>query len=183
MRTAVRTINGNSLDLLDPKPDQIHIEDIAHHLAQLNRYNGGCPFPVSVAQHSLLVANLLPHELRIYGLLHDAAEAYLGDLVSPAKRIPELGKVFRPLEERVQNAIYHSFGLSLDFDHAQVKAADDAVMAVEMGVVNNWPDLVKVDHLPDPGRIKIEPRDWREVKEEFLIVFHSLALLYANQAA
>lgn len=181
MRTTVRTVTGKSLDLLDPQPDQIEIEDIAHHLAQLNRYNGGCPFPFSVAQHSLLVAKVLPPHLRLYGLLHDAAEAYLGDLVSPAKRIPALGAVFKPLELRVQRAIFARFGLDPDVDYAPIKAADDVIQAVEMARLNRWPDLVELDQLPEPGSIEITEQPWKAVKQEFSAMFDSLYV--ASKAA
>ncbi|MBI9095283.1 MAG: hypothetical protein JEY71_10405 [Sphaerochaeta sp.] len=174
MRTTVRTVTGKSLDLINPDPAQICIEDIAHQLAQLNRYNGACPFPYSVGQHSLLVAAILPPRLQLWGLLHDAAEVYLGDLVSPAKRIPALGQVFKPLEHRIQAAICVRFGLDPAQDYAPIKEADDAVMAVEMAHLNGWPDLVAVDRLPRPGHIAIQEMHWRHVEGEFLAKFNAL---------
>ena len=174
MRTTVRTVNGNSLDLLNPQPDQVHIEDLAHHLAQQNRYNGGCPFPFSVAQHSLLVARLLPDHLKLYGLLHDAAEAYLGDLVSPAKRIPQLGQVFKPIEYKIQNAVFLRFGLDPWVDYTPIKEADKAIQAVEKARLNGWPDLVAMDRLPDPAAVEIIERDWKDVRREYLDTFHEL---------
>jgi len=84
-RRSVRTFSGAAVDLLDASLESISIEDIAHHLSMLPRYNGAMPFSYTVGQHSLFVAELLPEEFKLWGLLHDATEAYLGDLVSPVK--------------------------------------------------------------------------------------------------
>jgi 5'-deoxynucleotidase YfbR-like HD superfamily hydrolase len=65
----------------------ILVDDIVHSLSLINRFNGAAKFPYSVAQHSLYVAGLLPPELKLHGLLHDAPEAYVGDMVSPLKKI------------------------------------------------------------------------------------------------
>ncbi|MFA5286352.1 MAG: hypothetical protein WC347_12205, partial [Smithellaceae bacterium] len=78
----IHTFSGIAFDLLNPKPEMILLEDIIHSLALINRFNGAAIFPYSVAQHSLYVASLLPSELKLHGLLHDAAEAYVGDMVS-----------------------------------------------------------------------------------------------------
>jgi hypothetical protein len=172
MRTAVRTYTGKSVDLLNPDPAQICIEDIAHHLSQLNRYNGGCPHPFSVAQHSLYVAEILPPELKLWGLLHDAPEAYLGDLVSPAKRIEQLAAVFKPIEAGIMAAVATAFGLAT-VDYAPIKRADKAVQAVEMVVLNDWPDLVEIDDLPPLAAIEIEERPWQEVEREFMAAFRA----------
>lgn len=184
MRTAVRTHSGKSVDLLNPDPAQICIEDIAHHLSTLNRYNGGCPFPYSVAQHSLYVASILPPSLKLWGLLHDAAEAYLGDLVSPAKRITQLAEVFKPIEAGIMDAVASAFGLP-PVDYAEIKKADRAVQAVEMVVLNDWPDLVEIDDLPPLASIEIEEKPWQEVKREFLLSFlyYKLAMIQGCSCA
>jgi len=83
----IHTFSGIAFDLLDPKPEMILVEDIVHSLSLINRFNGAAKFPYSVAQHSLYVAGLLPPELKLQGLLHDAPEAYVGDMVSPLKKI------------------------------------------------------------------------------------------------
>jgi hypothetical protein len=86
-RTSVRTFTSADVDLLYACLDSIDIEDIAHHLSGMPRYNAALPFEYTVAQHSLLVAEILPDEHKLWGLLHDATEAYLGDVVSPLKRL------------------------------------------------------------------------------------------------
>jgi len=83
----IHTFSGIAFDLLDPKPGMILVDDIVHSLSLINRFNGAAKFPYSVAQHSLYVAGLLPPELKLHGLLHDAPEAYVGDMVSPLKKI------------------------------------------------------------------------------------------------
>ena len=175
-RTFARTGAGYDIDLTSPDLSLIRIEDIAHHLALINRYNGAPPYPYSVAQHSLLVAKILPDYLKLYGLLHDAAEYLLGDLVSPAKRIPELGAVYRPLENRVQRTVYLWAGLDPDRDLSEVKKADKAVEAVEMIVLLEWPDIVDIDNLPPVASVEIKPMAWEDVKRDFMMKFISYTM-------
>jgi len=84
---AVSTKSGRRVALLNPSPSQIVIGDIAHGLAHQCRFNGQTSKFYSVAQHSVLVASILPRELRLAGLLHDASETYLGDVVQPLKEL------------------------------------------------------------------------------------------------
>lgn len=167
----VRTYSGNDVDLLNPDPRTIAIEDIAHHLAKLDRYNGASHFPYSVGQHSLLVSDLLPKQLKLTGLLHDATEAYLGDVVSPLKALlPE----YRKIESNVYQAVCKAF--SIPYPRSKcIKQADRAIMAVEMEQVVMWPDLSKRPDLPPaPENVKITPMRWQDVKEAFLERFRSL---------
>ncbi|KAB1440348.1 hypothetical protein [Pseudodesulfovibrio senegalensis] len=131
----VRTHTGKNLDLANPNSKEICIEDIAHHLAKLDRYNGAGHYSYSVGQHSLLVADALPKEYKLQGLLHDATEAYLGDVVSPLKAmLPE----YRRIEGQVMRAICNRFQIT--FPRPQIiKKADQAVMAAEMQQVVKWP--------------------------------------------
>lgn len=112
-RTTVRTFTGSEVDLLVPAQESISIEDIAHHLSKLDRYNGAGSFPYSVAHHSLLVASILPNPLKLWGLLHDATEAYLGDVVSPLKKLlPEFSEIEAVLQEEILRAVGHPHALS-----------------------------------------------------------------------
>ena len=106
------------LDLLNPAPLDIEIEDIAHGLARVARWNGQTAGPhiFSVAQHSLLVeaiaGHLDPHlatTARLAILLHDAPEYVLGDVISPFKAV--IGEAYKTVEERLLSAIYIRFGL------------------------------------------------------------------------
>lgn len=81
----IATITGRVVDLAAPTPDMIDIEDIAHALSMLCRYTGHVEYHYSVAQHSCLVHDMIGAEWKLWGLLHDAHEAYAGDISRPYK--------------------------------------------------------------------------------------------------
>lgn len=172
MNSIVRTYMNHELDLLAPHPDQIDILDIAHHLSKLDRYNGAGSFPYSVGQHSLLVASVLPEEFKLWGLLHDATEAYLGDVVSPLKALlPN----YRAIEALVHEAVCARFDLVCPRPQ-KVKEADKAIMALEMGEIFGWFDLARRSDLPEPpAGLSIEPMHWEDVKDRFLGMYLDLA--------
>jgi len=85
--TWILTRTGRRFDLLAPKADQVSTLDIAHALSQLCRFNGHTSRHYSVAQHSLLVASIVPAEHQLAALLHDATEAYVGDMTRPLKAL------------------------------------------------------------------------------------------------
>jgi uncharacterized protein len=113
-----RMLSGRRLDLIDPSPLDIEIEDIAHGLARVARWNGQTigDNAFSVAQHSVIVEqiafflkpNLTPNE-RMMALLHDAPEFVIGDMISPFKNA--LGVDYRAFEDRIERAIHLRFGL------------------------------------------------------------------------
>lgn len=129
-----RMLSGRRLDLLDPTPVDIEIEDIAHGLAFVARWNGQTAgnFPYSVAEHSLLVEEIFgriapdaPVKWRLAALLHDAPEYVIGDMISPVKAAvgPEYGK----LDARLSAAIHIRFGLPAEIPprvKKQIKKAD-----------------------------------------------------------
>ncbi|MFV0295084.1 MAG: YfbR-like 5'-deoxynucleotidase [Hyphomicrobiaceae bacterium] len=113
-----RMLSGRRLDLLNPSPDDIAIEDIAHGLARVARWNGQTigEHAFSVAQHSVLVddivAKIAPNQLAVIrqaALLHDAPEYVVGDLISPFKAA--IGFDYKTFEERLLEAIHHRFSL------------------------------------------------------------------------
>ncbi len=113
-----RMLSGRRLDLLDPSPLDVEIEDIAHGLARVARWNGQTKgaHAFSVAQHCVLVERLvaelspgLPRETRLMALLHDAPEYVIGDLISPFK--VAIGIDYKALELKLQSAIHVRFGL------------------------------------------------------------------------
>ena len=119
LRAWQRMLSGRRLDLLEPSPLDVEIEDIAHGLARVARWNGQTrgAHAFSVAQHSVLVERLagelsprLTRETRLMALLHDAPEYVVGDLISPFKAA--VGINYKALEERLQAAIHLRFGLS-----------------------------------------------------------------------
>ena len=109
--------SAREFDLLKPRADLITTLDIAHALSLICRFNGHCNRHYSVAQHSLLVADIVQSqghspEIQLQALLHDAAEAYVGDMVSPLKRLLwEANGYFDEIEERVWRAICERFDL------------------------------------------------------------------------
>jgi len=113
-----RMLSGRRLDLLDPSPLDIEIEDIAHGLARVARWNGQTigEHAFSVAQHSVVVEEIAAHmrpglaaRWRLAALLHDAPEYVIGDMISPFKTA--LGVDYRDFEERLETAIHVRFGL------------------------------------------------------------------------
>ncbi|MGB8811912.1 MAG: HD family hydrolase [Paracoccaceae bacterium] len=113
-----RMLSGRRLDLLDPTPVDIEIEDIAHGLAFVARWNGQTvgDWPYSVAEHSLLVEAIfdrmnlgIAHRWRLAALLHDAPEYVIGDMISPVKAA--IGQAYGELDLRLTAAIHIRFGL------------------------------------------------------------------------
>ncbi len=129
-----RMLSGRRLDLLDPAPVDIEIEDIAHGLAFVARWNGQTrgDFAYSVAEHSLLVEAIYariepkaPAKWRLAALLHDAPEYVIGDMISPVKAA--VGPGYGALDERLTAAIHIRFGLPATIPAAvkkKIKAAD-----------------------------------------------------------
>ncbi|MDT8857570.1 HD family hydrolase [Paracoccaceae bacterium Fryx2] len=129
-----RMLSGRRLDLLDPTPVDIEIEDIAHGLAFVARWNGQTfgDWPYSVAEHSLLVEEIFsrmnpgqPAKWRLAALLHDAPEYVIGDMISPVKSA--VGPAYGELDARLSAAVHIRFGLPALLPPAvkkAVKAAD-----------------------------------------------------------
>ena len=135
----MQTHSGRVVDLSKLSEDDIDIKDIAHALAHLVRFTGHANRPYSVAQHSMLVADLCPDEHRLWGLMHDASEAYLGDVSTPLKSLlPD----YREIEERTQKIIAGRFGLCWPMP-SDVKIADrEALMIEKMDLFDKaipWP--------------------------------------------
>jgi 5'-nucleotidase len=136
-----RMLSGRRLDLLDPSPLDIEIEDIAHGLARVARWNGQTngTHIYSVAQHCLLVEALararsprLDHRHRLAVLLHDAPEYVIGDMISPFKVV--IGNAYKAVERRLLTAIHLRFGLpaqSAPELEKLIKAADQQAAYLE----------------------------------------------------
>ncbi len=136
-----RMLSGRRLDLVDPSPMDIEIEDIAHGLARVARWNGQTlgDHPFSVAQHCVVVEALMVRKApatapgwRLAALLHDAAEYVIGDMISPFKAA--LGVDYHVFESRLESVINIRFGLPARIPppvRAQIKAADRASAFLE----------------------------------------------------
>lgn len=138
----MQTNAGLAFYPLDPVPEEICIEDIAHSLSLLCRFGGHCSSFYSVAQHSVLVScgienallnkteiTVFNADLALWGLLHDASEAYAGDVIWPVKRAPEM-EGYRAIETRLQNAVCDRFTLPRE-EPAIVKHFDLVALATE----------------------------------------------------
>ncbi len=133
----IRTYTGKMINVFEPDPELICIEDIAHALSNLCRFGGHTRRFYSVAEHSMRVANEVPYEYRLTALLHDASEAYMIDLPSPIKYfIPK----YREYELNLMLTIAERFG----FDYplaSRVTDADKRLLEIE------WAELMQPGHL------------------------------------
>jgi hypothetical protein len=160
-----------------PLEEDIDIVDIAHALSMLVRFNGHCLKFYSVAEHSVHVSKLVAPAQALWGLLHDASEAYLGDVPTPLKK--ELVR-FKELEQVMMEAIARRFQLDAE-DHAAIKKADIRMLRVERNVLmvpppKPWPgDCEDVGPAVDPAIIKA----WgpEEAKARFLARFAELSAI------
>lgn len=132
----IETYSGISANILDLQDNHIDLEDIAVSLGNICRYNGHLPKFYSVAEHSCHVANWLldsghDHKTVLTGLLHDASEAYVGDMVRPLKRHPEFGAYHQKVEEEIAQKISAKFGAHFPFPDA-VHEADKQIYIWEV---------------------------------------------------
>lgn len=165
----MRTVSGGRFYPADPRPEDFFICDISCGLAHECRYGNQLRNWYDVAQHSVLVASILPQELKFQGLMHDAPEAYIGDMTRPNKlELPD----YRRLEDRVWRAIATRFGLPFDLD-PRVKEADDAVLMAERNHL--FPDDKDIWTIKaKPASVVIQDIDYRESERLFLEAFHQL---------
>ena len=162
----IETYTGIKFHYLNPSPGEICIEDIAHALSLICRFGGHCHQFYSVAEHSIRVSDCLPQELKLMGLLHDAAEAYISDLPRPIKN--DL-KGFQDLEEIIEDVIDGKYGLYYDF---RVKDADHKLLATEARDLKmNMDGWAK---LPEPLVEIILPQPSWYVEQDFLKRFEEL---------
>lgn len=131
--TAIWTFSGRTLEPLNPDPKDISIVDIAHHLSNICRFTGASSEFYSVAQHSVLVSDLVPEPFKLEALMHDSPEYGLFDVAKPVKNASgPLSEAYRAAEERLQRVIYQKFGVVSTFEsHRRVKQADDLMLIIE----------------------------------------------------
>lgn len=162
--------SGGTLDFRNPHSSNFTIEDVAHGLANLCRYSGQCRRFYSVAEHSLFVSEL-SENFKLAALLHDAAEAFVGDLPSPLKSLlPE----YRKIETKIQRVIFERFGLGKDIP-PEVKVAEKRVLAAEQAQIMPpgtaaWAQREGIE----PATILVRHLSPTEAKELFLSRFEEL---------
>jgi 5'-deoxynucleotidase YfbR-like HD superfamily hydrolase len=142
----VTTYTGKRFKFFEATPDDIELEDIIHSLSNNCRYNGHCRRFFSVAEHSLLTADLVPEPYKLYALLHDAGEAYITDIPRPLKKLVDEytdGLVYM-MENHLMLQVDKKFDLGLhknDSDHI-VDLADNSAMWIETRTLYD-PDTIK----------------------------------------
>ena len=123
----MQTFTGRQFYPMDPHPNDVDPEDIAHALSLLCRYNGHVERFYSVAEHCVLMSRAVAPEHALWALLHDATEAYIGDMIRPLKvHMPD----YRAAEDGVMRAIAARFGIGYDTP-PEVKAADNRILLTE----------------------------------------------------
>lgn len=182
MNSVILLQSGVRFNLADPDPDLINIEDIAHALAYIPRFNGQTRVPYSVASHSLYCSHVVSDRHALQALMHDAAEAYVGDMTSPLKRLlPE----FKKIEDRIQAAICRKYEIPFRL-HEEVKWADVAAYCVERSDAalfettrsdrsfSEDPEVSQFDGTDTPTRELIVGQAPLDVKRNFLERFELL---------
>ena len=176
----IQTYTGIKFWPLDPRANEVCIEDIAHALSLQCRFAGHCKTFYSVAEHCIRVSRICYGDDSLWGLLHDASEAYLVDIPRPVKHSPEM-RHYRVFEKLVQTVICRRFGLPLQ-EPASVKAADRIILHTEARDLMSplHPDwLDRGLALPET----ITPMSPSEARHIFLARFYSLTEGFSESAA
>ncbi|EJF80736.1 hypothetical protein MCO_00250 [Bartonella sp. DB5-6] len=189
VRAWQRMLSGRRLDLLNPSPFDIEIEDIAHGLARVARWNGQTrgEHAYSVAQHSLLVEQifqkLFPQSCSnecLCALLHDAPEYVIGDMISPFKAV--IGKQYERIERRLQDAIHMRFSLPVNPSQKllrKIKQADRIAAFYEAITLAGFNTEEALRYFGSPNNIlpddlNLQPHSTQQIENTFLIRFSNL---------
>ena len=174
----IQTVSGRWVNPFDPDPEQLDAGDIARALANLSRFGGHTRAFYSVAQHSVIVSQLVEErggdaEDAFAALMHDATEAYLGDMPHPIKHRSPLGAAFKDAEQHLEAAIRERFRIRADVP--EIKRADRALLATERRAFSaeswHWPELEGVE----PLDLELEAWSPDRAAEEFAARFAELA--------
>lgn len=167
------TRTGRKFYPFDPRPEDVEFRDVANALSNICRFTGHTAYFYSVAEHSCHVSQLVGPEAAVYGLLHDAAEAYIGDISRPVKKSLYLPRPDRlgphvvyegvdDIEDRVLRAVVEGLGLPWPGDEVwdQVRRADDVMLRTEACDIALFPNGSHMTHCGDYGTAKIRIRPW-----------------------
>ena len=150
----LQTVSGRWVNPFDPDPDQLDAGDIARALANQCRFGGHCRVFYSVAQHSVIVSEVVEErgfdvEECFAALMHDATEAYLGDMPHPLKHRSPLGAAFKEAEDRLEEALREHFRIKPGVP--EIKRVDRSLLAAERRAFSSeewhWPELEGVEPL------------------------------------
>lgn len=167
----IQTYSGRRFNPTNPHVDAIVIQDIAHSLSMQCRFSGHCKRFYSVAQHSVLVSHICDHDDALWGLMHDASEAYLVDIPRPLKRSGKF-EAYRELEAIMTKAICKRFGLP-EQEPPSVKRADTTLLATE---ARDLMQPLRSDWVQpaEPLPFKIDSWSPQEAKNAFMKRFFQL---------
>jgi hypothetical protein len=174
----LQTVSGRFVNPFDPDPAQLDIGDIARALANVCRFGGHCRSFYSVAQHSVIVSELVEQrggdvEDTFAALMHDASEAYLGDMPHPIKHRSPLGTAFKEAESHLERVLAEHFNIKSGVP--EIKRVDRALLATERRALSgenwHWPELDGVEPLD------LELTTWPpdEAAKAFLARFEALS--------
>jgi uncharacterized protein len=184
MKPFLNTFSNRRVNTLDIKPEDIRVVDIAHGLALCNRFAGHTRYPISVAYHSIWVSTLVDdsvsYEVPMAALLHDASEAYLGDVTKWLKGTPEM-LPYREAEDRATKTILSVFGCEHGLTE-DVSAADKTMVCweAEQGIEGFFDHLMPPGYAPVVGDIRDclnvfwEVVDWKQAEHMFHKRFNEL---------
>ena len=179
----IMTASGRPFWPLEPRLQDVAIEDIAHHLSNLCRFTGAVRLFYSVAQHSVEVSRAMaPHmftgrhrSAALYGLLHDASEAYLMDIPRPLKHDAQFS-AYRAAEARLQRVIYAAFDLDPDDEPAELKLVDRRMLRTEQRDLMPPPALAERRDDVEPFAFHLtEPWSPARSRWKFMERFHEIA--------
>jgi hypothetical protein len=173
----IRTYSGGRYWPSDPRPQDVKIEDIAHHLSLICRYNGAVPWFYSVAEHSYHVSFMVPRQHQMYGLLHDAHEAYIGDVTRPFKK--EIGEPYKHFDRINWAAVALRFGLD-PTPPTEVKEADAQILHHELAAMEMEP-TVHADGLPVIVDLDVEIHNWEPETAEWMFLQRYRDLQFQEQ--
>lgn len=158
----IRLHSGTKFHILSPKASEIKINDIAYALSNICRFTGHTSKFYSVAQHCCLVSDILPKNLKLQGLLHDAQESYCSDIASPLKRcLPQ----YIELENRIEVIIADKFDFPFPMP-SEIKVADMRLLVTEMRDLMKGGDYKNLPFVPLDN--KIRPWSSKKAREEYL---------------
>jgi hypothetical protein len=170
----MQTFTGRRFYPADPKSEDVDIIDIAQALGHMTRYNGHCRF-YSVAEHSVAVSRLVPEKDALWGLMHDASEAYIADVISPVKRILGRQNDYFKLEDGIMKVVTDYLGLPSEMPES-VKYADAQICVLEKRVLHPRSQAWDLPY-PEPTNVRI-----RSLPPEKAVPFFLMRYAYLTGA-
>lgn len=167
----IQTHTGLAFYPLDPRPEEVDIEDIAHALSLQCRYTGHVNTFYSVAEHCVHASYLVPEEHALVALLHDASEAYLSDIARPVKHTLA---DYKRIEEGLERAVCTRFDLPYPYPDIVKKVDTDLLFAERRQLFDHPAPFLWTDEREAPN-VNIRAWDWRTAKMHFLTRYYELA--------